>query len=428
MATLAADRPDPPHLYARFSRRFRALAIDSAVYGTSLVALLLLIEGVGGRRAATGTAVFAWIAFLCLYEPLLVWRRGATLGHALTNLRVVDLRSGGNPGFLKSLGRFWLKSLVGLAAFAFMGTTRRHQALHDLAAGTTVELRDPDRARPEHFVGARADLPAEGLPPAWRRIAVIVVYVVGSWLLLGLVLVGLESDACVQNPGACTGTERAMDAAMGLLCVGSLALCIVLGWRGRLPGARRKRGPAPESAATSSNGTVGKRSWPLLLLAACAFLPGIGLFFAAAAVTWGLVSDRPRARLAVGLGGAGGLLNLIGSVLLVWSISDNPRFAASNAASAKRDLTKLVAAIEDYRKTEGVYPPDLTVFTRLPLSLKLVNVQDFSAGVFHRPRMYQYRRSSDGRAYDVYGVGMDGKPGTGDDVRLNLPDSTGVED
>jgi hypothetical protein len=173
--------------------------------------------------------------------------------------------------------------------------------------------------------------------------------------------------------------------------------------------------------------TAGRRSWPLLLLAAGAFLPGLGLFFAAAAVTWGLVSDRPRARLAVVLGGAGGLLNLIGGVLIVWSIKDNPAFAASNAASAKRDLTRLAAAIETYRKTEGVYPPDLTVFTRLPLSLKLVNVQDFSAGVLHGPRMYQYQRSSDGRAYDVYGVGTDGKPGTGDDVRPAPPDSTEAE-
>src|SRR4051812_5282085 len=42
-----------------------------------------------------------------------------------------------------------------------------------------------------------------------------------------------------------------------------------------------------------------KRSWPLLLLAGCSLLPGFGLLFGAAGVSWGLVSDRPRARLAV---------------------------------------------------------------------------------------------------------------------------------
>ena len=29
-----------------------------------------------------------------------------------------------------------------------------------------------------------------------------------------------------------------------------------------------------------------KRSWPLLLLAGCSIIPGFGIFFGAAAVTW----------------------------------------------------------------------------------------------------------------------------------------------
>src|SRR2546426_8925333 len=60
-----------------------------------------------------------------------------------------------------------------------------------------------------------------------------------------------------------------------------------------------------------------KRSWPLLVLGACAFVPGFGIFFGAAAVTWGLVSDRPRAKWGVLLGGAGALLNLVGGAVLV---------------------------------------------------------------------------------------------------------------
>jgi hypothetical protein len=63
------------------------------------------------------------------------------------------------------------------------------------------------------------------------------------------------------------------------------------------------------------------------------------------------------------------------------------------------------------------------VFTRVPLSLKFVNVTDLSAGAFPVPRLYTYRRSGDGRWYDVYGVGADGQPDTADDVRPELPDS-----
>lgn len=159
-----------------------------------------------------------------------------------------------------------------------------------------------------------------------------------------------------------------------------------------------------------------KRSWPLLLLAGCSLIPGFGLLFGAAGVSWGLVSDRPRARLAVVLGAAGALLNLIGGGLLLWHLQEQPAYASVNAASSRADLNKLVAAIESYRKDTGAYPPRLSVFVQLPYSLKLVNIQDFSAGVFRRPREYQYELSSDGRGYTLYGVGADGQPGTADDV------------
>ena len=166
-----------------------------------------------------------------------------------------------------------------------------------------------------------------------------------------------------------------------------------------------------------------KRSWPLLLVAAAAFVPGLGILFASIGLTWGLVSDRPRAMLGVIVAAAGGLLNFAGIALLVWFMEDDPAMAAVNAAGAKRDLAKLVVAIEEYRTTTGEYPPSLLVFTQFPRSLKLVNVTDASTGTFHLPRMYEYARSADGRQYDVFGVGLDGEPRTGDDVRPEVSDS-----
>jgi hypothetical protein len=166
-----------------------------------------------------------------------------------------------------------------------------------------------------------------------------------------------------------------------------------------------------------------KRSWPLLVLAAGAFIPALGLFLGAAAVTWGLVSSRPRAMLAAAIGGAGGLLTLVGGMLIVWRMQDNPTYAAANAASARRDLARLVGALEEYRGANGGYPGELAVFTRLPLSLKLVNVNDNSVGVFALPRSYQYQPAPDGRSYSLFAVGADGKPGTPDDIFPSLPDS-----
>ena len=166
-----------------------------------------------------------------------------------------------------------------------------------------------------------------------------------------------------------------------------------------------------------------KRSWPLLLVAAAAFLPGFGVLFAGIGLTWALVSDRPRAKLAAILSALGGLLNLAGSALLVWQMRGDPVYAAASTAGAKQNLAKVVGALEEYQNKYGEYPSSLVVFTQVPLSLKFVNVTDVSIGTFKMPRLYQYRRSADGRAYDVYGAGLDGRPGTADDVRPELPDS-----
>lgn len=166
-----------------------------------------------------------------------------------------------------------------------------------------------------------------------------------------------------------------------------------------------------------------KRAWPLFLLAGAAFLPGFGVFFGAAAVTWALVSDRPRALVAAALGAAGALLNLMGGALLVWHAGKNPAYASAGAANARRDLSRLAGAIEDYHRERGRYPVRLAEFTQLPYSLRLINIQDFSAGVFSRPREYHYDLAPDGRTYTLFAVGVDGRPGTSDDLFPELPDS-----
>src|SRR5205823_10597618 len=96
-----------------------------------------------------------------------------------------------------------------------------------------------------------------------------------------------------------------------------------------------------------------KRSWPLLVLGACAFVPGFGIFFGAAAVTWGLVSDRPRAKLGVILGGAGALLNLVGGAMLIRRFEHTPVVERSRIEMTRRDLGAVVLELERYRDRTG---------------------------------------------------------------------------
>jgi hypothetical protein len=174
-----------------------------------------------------------------------VWRRGATLGHAYSNIHVVDLRSGGNPTFLRAFGRFWLKGLFGLLAFAFMGTTRRHQALHDLAFGTTVEIRDPSRASAFEYVTERSPGLLRVSVPPWRRLLIIVAYSSLAFLLLSIALMAAESDDCFSG-NLCSPREKFWENVLGLTWVGVQAVVIIFGWRGRLFGARGRPQSPPE--------------------------------------------------------------------------------------------------------------------------------------------------------------------------------------
>jgi hypothetical protein len=166
-----------------------------------------------------------------------------------------------------------------------------------------------------------------------------------------------------------------------------------------------------------------KRAWPLLLVAGCSFIPGFGLFFGAAAVTWGLVGNRPRAKLGVAIGAAGALLNLAIPMLILAKIQHEGALAQVAVEQTRRDLVELVSQLESYRGRTGRYPPSLQTLVGTPIPLRLVNIYDHSQGLFHLPRVYEYHVAPDRETYDLFSAGPDGVPHTPDDIRPQLPDS-----
>jgi uncharacterized RDD family membrane protein YckC len=149
--------------YASFTRRFRALVIDAAVVAVGLVALVVVSE-ITQPWARGGKAIrIVFLGLLLLYEPLFVASRGSTIGHSAMNLRVVG-PSGGNPSFVRALGRYVVKAVLGLPSFISMMFTRRHQAVHDVVTRTTVQIRDLSHASPDHYyVPSQASTPINEL-------------------------------------------------------------------------------------------------------------------------------------------------------------------------------------------------------------------------------------------------------------------------
>jgi uncharacterized RDD family membrane protein YckC len=233
-----------PILYARFWRRVQALALDTLVVMTLLVVTVL---GADVMRATGGVGrvmVALVVAEMLLYEPLLVWRFGATLGHRWMNLRIVDERTGGHPTLARAALRFVAKTVLGIASFTTMALTTRHQAVHDRVAGTTVRIRDVARASPWEFHVEREPSAEEGLPSRLRRTVAIIVYATGVYVAYALVVVASVSASCLDRD-VCTGAERVAATALSFVWLLAIVGIVIAGWRGRLPGARGARPRAP---------------------------------------------------------------------------------------------------------------------------------------------------------------------------------------
>jgi uncharacterized RDD family membrane protein YckC len=238
LAVDAFDDGAPAAAYARFPRRLVALVSDGALV-TGGFAASLLAAAASGAQSIVRVLLAAFVLVALLYDPVLVSTIGGTLGHRWTNLRVVDDDTGGNLPFGRALVRSLIKTVLGLPSFIFIGLTRRHQALHDLASRSTVQVRDLSLARPYHYVHERTETPEMVRVSRRRRILVILAYAVAIYVLVSVASLLLVSDRCVLND-ECSAGE---DLSFTLIITGwfaATAWVIVRGWRGRLPGCRSR--------------------------------------------------------------------------------------------------------------------------------------------------------------------------------------------
>ena len=235
--TSAVDAAMPTR-YATFTGRVRALLVDTCIVAVGLIVVVVgsdLAEGIPGSGRVAWLAMFALVF---LYEPVLIWRRGATIGHARNHLRVVRVETGRTPGLLRAFARFVTKVVLGLPSFVTMAFTRKHQAVHDWLTRTVVEVTpdaDPDVAP---FYVERQDDPDEMLPSVPRRLAIVVAYLFGIVVVYAIIESMIDPGGCA-SARSCVGGQR---IAVQLLTLAWLAIsfaAIVAGWKGSLPGARR---------------------------------------------------------------------------------------------------------------------------------------------------------------------------------------------
>ena len=226
--------------YATFTRRFRAVVVDTAVV-CAVIVVVMLVGDV--TDFVPGSGRIAWLFMfgaLLLYEPLLIWRRGATIGHAVNHLTVVSDRTGRAPTLVQAFARYVIKILLGVISFVTMAFTRRHRAVHDALTRTTVQLAPGVEGSIEDFHIERTDA-AEAflMPPRWRRASVMAIYLVLELFIYGILLGAIDPYGCARE-GTCSEAMRRTQEAMTVVWFAGSLVIIGAAWKGLLFGARRR--------------------------------------------------------------------------------------------------------------------------------------------------------------------------------------------
>ncbi len=225
--------------YPRLIRRVRAVLIDSAIAIFVIYSWWMMLPLLEGYPVVIRLAypIIVWV----ILDPILVSSAGYTPGHYAMGLRVQDAKTVNNIGLLRAILRSLFRTLTGWWSFILVLATKKHQALLDLLVGTVVVLCNPESlAQSERAFERSQDGNNFIYPSRVKRILVIVIYLILSFIAMVLLNMLCISEDCLNNQFHCSTLDAFVSYATSILLFLSVGGIIVYGWRCQLLGARKK--------------------------------------------------------------------------------------------------------------------------------------------------------------------------------------------
>jgi len=234
------DPSDAGALYPSIPARIKAGEIDVLVLTAASFALVAAYLFVGYE---TPLIIVLLVAVIVLYEPLFVSYRGATVGHRLMGIKIIDATTKRRLSLPRSFIRSLLKVVLGVVAIAGAYIDKREQFLHDRIIGsrallTNVAVDSLDLSE-ERLVTAKADAEARfAMPSLTRRIVIAVLYALVGVIATGGVIYTIFPQ-CMKEPPL-PEPCRVVDSAADLVTAIVVVAVVVAGLKGNLPGARKR--------------------------------------------------------------------------------------------------------------------------------------------------------------------------------------------
>ncbi len=226
-------------MYPRLLRRIQAVLIDSVI--TPVVFFIsIIVVGTLPTESSLLRGFFSFAPALSM-EPLLVAFTGGTIGHHIIGLKVRYVQEDKYISIFHALLRFVLKIFLGLPSLILVLITKRHQAIHDALSQAIVVHKSTENLPNRELLEERIT-EEEGFkyPSAVRRGVVTFTYLASFTVLLGIVFTALLSEECVQQD-ICNDNDKLLGLMYKILFWAVFLTTIIMGYKSRLYGCRRKR-------------------------------------------------------------------------------------------------------------------------------------------------------------------------------------------
>ena len=135
-----AGTPSGPR--AGFGSRLLATIVDTVIVLAVAGVLVGILYAVGGEGAAIVGYVIAIIIVVAYFTYFEGGAAGQTLGKKVSNIRVIDARTGGPIGYPRAFGRYLVESIVSgsicFLGYLWMLWDGEKQTWHDKIVGSLV--------------------------------------------------------------------------------------------------------------------------------------------------------------------------------------------------------------------------------------------------------------------------------------------------
>ncbi len=228
-------------MYPSIPKRVKASLIDSVILMTSIVLIMTVYSHIGIETPIIGLIIFSVFLF---YEPILVSWKGRTIGHRIYKFKVVDVETVKNIGLAKAIVRFLIKISLGIVSLFWAFFTNRQQSLHDVITNSVVISSEISiesieiNGLPEiPFAESQEDIIQASIT---RRVIVSALWFIMLFFVVSIIY-GLSVPAeCLDDTSSSINYCKHSDDVLGYVFVGIVVLCLALGAKGKLLGARSK--------------------------------------------------------------------------------------------------------------------------------------------------------------------------------------------